>query len=207
MGNMKKYHHGNLEEALLTAGLQEAKARGPRNLGVNFLAKAVKVSPTAVYRHFLSGESLRASISQQAREELARQMLKAIANQTDVKKKFQAVGRAYINFALNEPGLFAVAFVACEEGPQREDSPSAWMVLQDSILDICNAKLIEASEVEQVASFAWATVHGFATLAGGSDPRRPKTNEKTISDLLDRTWSGIIQQGSRNLAKDKLGAN
>ena len=187
MGNMKKYHHGNLEEALLTAGLQEAKARGPRNLGVNFLAKAVKVSPTAVYRHFLSGESLRASISQQAREELARQMLKAIATKTDVKKTFQAVGRAYINFALNEPGLFAVAFVACEEGPQREDSPSAWMVLQDSILDICNAKLIEESEVEQVASFAWATVHGFATLAGGSDPRRPKTNEKTISDLLDRT--------------------
>ena len=203
---MKKYHHGNLEEALLTAGLQEAKARGPRNLGVNFLAKEVKVSPTAVYRHFLSGESLRASISQQAREELARQMLKAIAKQTDVENRFRAVGRAYINFALNDPGLFAVAFVACEEGPKREDSPSAWMVLQDSILDISNANLIEVSELEQVANFAWATVHGFATLAGGSDPRRPKTNEKTISDLLDRTWSGIIQLGSKNSVKDKLGA-
>jgi AcrR family transcriptional regulator len=193
MEDMKKYHHGNLEEALLTAGLHEAKARGPRNLGVNFLAKAVKVSPTAVYRHFLSGESLRANISQQAREELATQMLKAIATQTDFKKRFQAAGRAYINFALNDPGLFAVAFVACEEGPKREDSPSAWMVLQDSILDICNAGLVDSSEVEQVASFAWATVHGFATLAGGSDPKRPKTNEKAISDLLERTWSGIIQ--------------
>jgi AcrR family transcriptional regulator len=193
MEDMKKYHHGNLEEALLTAGLHEAKARGPRNLGVNFLAKAVKVSPTAVYRHFLSGESLRASISQQAREELARQMLKAIATQTDFKKRFQAAGRAYINFALNDPGLFAVAFVACEEGPKREDSPSAWMVLQDSILDICNAGLVDSTEVEQVSSFAWATVHGFATLAGGSDPKRPTTNEKAISDLLERTWSGIIQ--------------
>jgi len=192
MGNEKKYHHGNLEDALLTAGLREAKIGGPRNLGVNFLAKAVNVSPAAVYRHFVSGESLRASISQQAREELARQMLKAIATQTDVKKRFQAVGRAYINFALNEPGLFAVAFDDCDEGPKRDDSPSAWMVLHDSILDLCNAGLIQPSDLQQVASFAWASVHGFATLAGGSDPRRPTSDNTTISNLLDRIWSGII---------------
>jgi AcrR family transcriptional regulator len=196
MSNVKdrSYHHGNLEQALLAAGLREARETGAKNLGVNALAKEVKVSPMAVYRHFSSAQSLRANISQLAREELARQMLVAISAQTEVKDRFQSAGRAYIQFALNEPGLYSVAFAACDEGPDREDSPSAWSVFQDSILDLCNAGLIDASEVESVGAFAWATVHGYATLAGGNDPIRPKTNEQTITDLLERIWSGITQK-------------
>jgi len=195
MGTMKtKYHHGDLEEALLAAGMREAKTSGTKNLGVNSLAKEVNVSPMAVYRHFSSGEGLRASISQQAREELARRMIKAISVETTVKNRFKATGRTYIQFALKEPGLFAVAFVACDEPPKREDSPSAWMVFQDSILDLCNEGLIEPAEVEQVAAFAWSAVHGFATLAGGNDPKRPKANQKIIDDLLERIWSGIVKK-------------
>jgi len=189
----KTYHHGNLEEALLKAGLREARATGVKNLGINPLAKEVQVSPMAVYRHFSNAESLKANVSQLAREELAKQMLKAISAQTDVKNRFQAVGRTYIQFALNEPGLFSVAFVACEAGPSREDSPSAWGVFHGSILDLCNAGFINESEVESVAAFAWAVVHGYAMLASGNDPMRPKVNEELITDLLDRTWSGIIQ--------------
>jgi AcrR family transcriptional regulator len=189
-----KYHHGDLEEALLAAGMREAKTSGTKNLGVNSLAKEVNVSPMAVYRHFSSGEGLRASISQQAREELARRMIKAISVETTVKNRFKATGRTYIQFALKEPGLFAVAFVACDEPPKREDSPSAWMVFQDSILDLCNEGLIEPAEVEQVAAFAWSAVHGFATLAGGNDPKRPKANQKIIDDLLERIWSGIVKK-------------
>jgi AcrR family transcriptional regulator len=193
----KKYHHGDLEEALLGAGMREAKTSGTKNLGVNSLAKEVNVSPMAVYRHFSNGESLRAGISQQAREEMARRMLNAVALETGVKERFHAVGKTYIEFALNEPGLFAVAFVACEEGPKREDSPSAWLVFQDSILDLCNAGLIETNEVEQVAAFAWASVHGFATLAGGNDPKRPKSSDEAITNLLDRVWSGILQTNKK----------
>ena len=188
----KTYHHGNLEHALLVAGMREARVTGSKNLGINALAKEVKVSPMAVYRHFSNAESLRANISQLAREELARQMLKAISAQSGVKNRFQAVGRTYIHFALNEPGLFSVAFVACEEGPSREDNPSAWKVFQDSIVDLSNSGLIRSGEVESVAAFAWSAVHGYATLATGNDPMRPKTNDQVITDLLERIWSGII---------------
>ena len=187
----KTYHHGNLEQALLIAGLRAARETGSKNLGINALAKEVKVSPMAVYRHFSSGEGLKASISQQAREAMARQMLQAI------KDRFQAVGRSYIQFALNEPGLFSVAFVACEEGPSREDNPSAWGVFQDSIVDLSKSGLIGAGEVESVAAFAWSAVHGYATLATGNNPMRPKTDDQVISDLLERIWSGIIHSNAK----------
>ena len=193
----KTYHHGNLEEALLKVGMKEARASGSRNLGVTHLAKLVDVSPMAVYRHFPSGENLKAAISQQAREELARRMARAVAKETDVKRKFMATGREYIRFGLAEPGLFSVAFLDCSELPNREDNPSARGILHDAILDLCNEGLVEPKEVQAVAHFAWSIVHGFTMLAGSEDPYRPSAKPPDVDDVLERAWLGVTQY-SRN---------
>ena len=191
--NKKSYHHGNLEEALLKVGMKEAKASGSRNLGVTHLAKLVDVTPMAVYRHFRSGENLKAAISQQAREELARRMASAVAKEADVKRKFMATGREYIRFGLEEPGLFSVAFLACSELPNREDNPSARGILHDAILDLCNEGLVEPAEVQEVAHFAWSIVHGFTMLAGSEDPYRPSARPVDIEEVLERAWLGVTQ--------------
>jgi AcrR family transcriptional regulator len=191
---MKKntYHHGDLEEALLKVGMKEARASGARNLGVTYLAKKVPVSPMAVYRHFPSGESLKSSISQRAREELGRRMQEAVDQETDVKRRFMATGRAYINFALQEPGLFSVAFVDCEALPSREDNPSAEMILKDAILDLCAEGYVKTSDVQDVANFAWSVVHGFALLISESAEPRPSSDKRSIENLLEKAWRGIV---------------
>lgn len=194
----KSYHHGNLEEALLKVGMKEARASGSRNLGVTHLAKLVDVTPMAVYRHFPSGENLKAAISQQAREELARRMASAVAKETDVKRKFMATGREYIKFGLQEPGLFSVAFLDCEELPNREDNPSAREILHDAILDLCNEGLVEPREVQAVAHFAWSIVHGLTMLAGSEDPYRPSAKPAEIEDILERAWLGVIEYSKKS---------
>jgi AcrR family transcriptional regulator len=194
----KSYHHGNLEEALLEAGLHEARATGARNLGVTHLARLVNVSPMAVYRHFSSGESLKAGISQHAREELARRISAAAATETDVKLRFLAMGRAYIKFALDEPGLFSVAFTESEELPAREDNPSACLIFQSAVLDLCHAGLIQHSNMEGVTAMAWSAVHGFSMLAGGTFPFRPSAKKAAIDDLMERIWTSVIQSNERS---------
>ena len=189
----KSYHHGNLEDALLKVGMKEARASGSRNLGVTHLAKLVDVTPMAVYRHFPSGENLKAAISQQAREELARRMASAVAKETDVKRKFMATGREYIKFGLDEPGLLSVAFLDCEELPNREDNPSAREILHDAILDLCNEGSVKAQDVQSIAHFAWSVVHGFTLLASSSDPQRPGSKSAEIEEILERAWQGVTQ--------------
>lgn len=190
---MKKtsYHHGNLEQALLNMGISEARSSGSRNLGVTHLAKLLGVSPMAVYRHFENGESLKAEISQRAREELARRMLARASKESGTKKRFQAIGRAYIQFGLDERGLFSVAFMDCGEQPKRADNPDSWQIFQDAVLDLCNAGYITSNDVEGVSAIAWSTVHGFATLAGESEGIRPSKTDKAIDDLMERLWAGI----------------
>ena len=189
----KPYHHGNLEEALLEVGLHEARATGARNLGVTHLARLVNVSPMAVYRHFSNGESLKAGISQHAREELARRLSAAAATEPNVKVRFLAMGRAYIQFALDEPKLFSVAFTECEELPAREDNPSACLIFQNAVLDLCNAGLIHHSDIECVTAVAWSAVHGFSMLAGGTSSFRPSTRKAAIDDLMERIWASVVQ--------------
>jgi AcrR family transcriptional regulator len=188
----KSYHHGDLEEALLKVGMKEARASGTRNLGVTYLAKKVNVSPMAVYRHFPSGESLKSSISQRAREELGRRMQEAVDKESDVKLRFIATGRAYIQFALDEPGLFSVAFVDCNAMPSREDNPSPEKILKDGILDLCNAGFVKLSDVKNVDYFAWSVVHGFAVLALDADPLRFSPDQNSVENLLNKAWRGIV---------------
>lgn len=190
------YHHGNLEEALLNVGLREARSKGSQNLGLTHLAKLVNVSPMAVYRHFESGESLKASISQKAREELARRMIAAVEKENDVKSRFLAIGRTYIEFGLAEPGLFSVAFIDCAEQPKNHDEPSSSQIFEDAILDLCNEGLINTSDVQGVAAFAWSLVHGFAILAGGAEPNHLNATKVSIEELLQRAWTGITQFSS-----------
>lgn len=190
------YHHGNLEQTLLKVGLKEAKSNGSQNLGLTHLAKLVNVSPMAVYRHFDSGESLKAGISQKAREELARRMVAAVEKETDVKSRFLAIGRTYIEFGLAEPGLFSVAFIDCAEQPKTQDEPSCSQIFEDAILDLCNEGLIKTSDVQGVAAFAWSLVHGFAILAGGAEPKHLNATKVSVEELLQRAWTGISQFNS-----------
>ncbi len=193
MKKKTKYHHGNLADALLQAGVKEARVNGIKNLGVTYLANKVDVSPMAIYRHFPSGENLKVEISQQSRQILANRMLMAASQEEGAKKRFQAAGRAYIQFALEEPGLFSVAFVECEVPPRQEDEPSAWLVLQDLILDLCNEGYAEPADAEEIAYFAWSTVHGYASLAVTPGPCQLKSTKEQIDELIDRVWLGVIK--------------
>ena len=198
MAKKTRYHHGNLEDALIDAGLKEAKETGIRNLGVTYLANKVNVSPMAVYRHFPNGESLKASIAQHAREELARHMLSALGDETDVKRRFISIGRAYIVFGLTEPGLYSIAFLDCDAETSKEDNPSPWLIFHDSILDLCNEGLIDLAEIEQVAAFAWSLVHGYVMLVNSSLMLRPSSDSIFIDEMLERSWIAITQFGQKN---------
>ena len=49
---LKRYHHGNLREALLDTAIEQLQKVGVENLSLRALARAVGVSQTAPYRHF-----------------------------------------------------------------------------------------------------------------------------------------------------------
>jgi AcrR family transcriptional regulator len=166
-----RYHHGNLRAALLDAGLSLAAKNGPMSLQVRDLAKAEGVSASAVYRHFPDLAHLAADVSRLARERLAQSMLDAantIAPQSDpgmyAIRRFDAIGLAYVQFAVDEPNLFDVAFQAPTAPPSHADDPSAWDVLTDALDAIVAAGEMSLERRADAPMIAWSAVHGLASI-------------------------------------------
>jgi len=167
-----RYHHGNLHTALLEAGLTASRSAGPAGLQLRELASAVGVSPSAVYRHFPDMAHLSAEVSRMARETLAKRMLSAAAAVPEVPgdlgesaiRRMQAIGRAYIDFALSEPHLFDTAFMAACAAPSCADDPSAWGVLNDALDALVQAGELPVARRDSAPLVAWSAVHGLSSV-------------------------------------------
>lgn len=104
------YHHGNLVEALLEAAIALIEEKGVEALAVREVAKRAGVSPGAPFRHFSSKTALLTAVAEQAMTRLTaavRAELEAKGD-ADPVEALRAVGRGYLNWALENPTHFQV---------------------------------------------------------------------------------------------------
>lgn len=107
MAKSKAYHHGNLREALVAAGLKALAEDGPAKFSLRDVARRAGVSATAPYRHFADKESLFAAIAIESYDRLRAKMDEALAEAPDDPlERFRATGIAYVKFAVAHPAHF-----------------------------------------------------------------------------------------------------
>ncbi|MFX0577523.1 TetR/AcrR family transcriptional regulator [Nocardia nepalensis] len=180
----RPYHHGALHTALIEASVELARAGGPDRVVLREAARVAGVSHSAAYRHFADREALLAEVSRQARAELAAEMRRHIDMASGPGESLQAVGVAYIDFALTQPGLFRAAFTshpaANGNDVQAQDNPSAVarsdgasrfgagaepFDILGQVLDETMAAGLLAPDRRPGAEIAvWSAVHGLASL-------------------------------------------
>lgn len=61
----KAYHHGDLCNALIQAGLELLSEDGAKSLDLHKVARRAGVSPAAPYRHFADKQALIAAINEE----------------------------------------------------------------------------------------------------------------------------------------------
>jgi AcrR family transcriptional regulator len=166
-----EFHHGNLEAALITAGLRHVEKHGLNSLGLRQLALVTGVSPTAVYRHFVDLEHLKASVAKASREVLGKMMVDALNSASSsktakgAKDRFLALGGAYIDFGIKKSNLYEIAFI-CFDSPELEPtSPSPWDLLMQSLVELKELGCLPDKNFKIAPTIAWSMVHGFAGLA------------------------------------------
>ena len=92
------YHHGNLRQALIDAGIKIINESGEANLSLRKAAALCRVSHAAPYAHFKDKdeliEAIRASVTGQFMEELSA----AADDAGDPESALINMGRSYIAF-------------------------------------------------------------------------------------------------------------
>jgi AcrR family transcriptional regulator len=159
----RRYHHGDLRAALVEAGLKLIEERTVDDLSLREVARAVGVSATAVYRHFPDKAALLRALADAGLERLGAAQRAASEAAGGGKAGFQATGRAYVRFALANPGLFRLTFANVAPGdamPWREKNDDASRLLRENTEKVAG----EAKEARLLALRSWALVHGLAVL-------------------------------------------
>ena len=162
MDGQRPYHHGDLRRALLDAALADVAKRGPSQLSLRGLARAVGVSHAAPRHHFGDKRGLLTAIAVEGFELLAAELESAL----QATGSFLEVGVAYVRFAVGHRAHFDVMF-----RPEllRDDDPAlataraaSSRMLYGPVTAVAPAG--DACDPRAPAIAAWSLVHGLATL-------------------------------------------
>jgi AcrR family transcriptional regulator len=170
---------GAVRDGLIAAGLELARAGGPDAIVLREATQMVGVVPNAAYRHFADRDELLAAVSTAAMRDLAARTAAGVArvrgkygDPAAARRRLRAIGRAYLEFARQEPGLFATAFAL--PGQHGYDAPDGGTGQDPLPLDQLRAVLDELADAGVLSRQRradleypiWSTVHGLAVLTG-----------------------------------------
>ncbi len=167
------YHHGNLREALVEAGVEVVRKGGPEALSLRELARRVGVSHAAAYRHFADRDALVDAVAERAMAGLVARVHERLATVdeqdpvTRARRRLQQIGVGYVDFALAEPGLFRLLFTAYPEPPEGTDpdGDDPYSLLNVALDDLVSVGYLAAEDRVGADVTCWSVVHGFSVLS------------------------------------------
>jgi AcrR family transcriptional regulator len=139
----------------------------------------VGVVPNAAYRHFADRDELLAAVSTAAMRELAARMAAGVARVRGKhgdagagRPRLRAIGRAYLEFAHEEPGLFTTAFALPHQHTYSPPSggtgpdPMPLDQLRAVLDELAYADVLDRRRRPGIEYPIWSAVHGLAVLTG-----------------------------------------
>jgi AcrR family transcriptional regulator len=139
-------------------------------LSIRAIADAIEYSPATIYLYFKDKNEVVYAIHQQAFLQLMNDF-KPILSLTDPFEKLMAMGRQYIQFAIENPELFDVMFIITAPMETLEFREDIWTegriafnMLVQVVQECMNAKVFRQQDTEVVAMMIWSMIHGHTAL-------------------------------------------
>ncbi|MET4922432.1 TetR/AcrR family transcriptional regulator [Streptomyces sp. PSRA5] len=174
------YHHGELRNALLDAAEALVRERGVDGWSLREASARVGVSSSAAYHHFASRDALVRALRRRVLARLGERLSRAVGRtadpeaDTDHQRRLVAIGRTYVQWAVEDPSVARLAFGAGAADPDTDrgsdsDSASGVTPHPHDLLDAELDRLVAAGGLPEAARpgadfVVWAAIHGLATL-------------------------------------------
>lgn len=187
------YHHGNLQEALVSQGLLMLHEEGEERLSLREVAKRCGVSPAAPYAHFKNKEAFVLAIQDAIMQDLTTQLQKTAQQYAGDQRILTEMGLCYVLYFLRNPNYFSMLFGNSQHAQAvlwKEESASnpAFAALHKAASPILSHFHIPDEAQHNILLAMWAMVHGLAAIVCvpgiaqrlSIDPNK----EKRLRDIL-----------------------
>jgi AcrR family transcriptional regulator len=167
--HQRGYHHGDLREALIAAGITAVESDGFEHLSLRAVAQVIGVSPSAAYHHFSDKEALLREIGLRAVAQLDQAVIEAAqaisgSDAQAALARSAAAGQAYIEYAVDHPNLFRAAFSGLCANTSPGEEGDGYQYLMSLLDDLVATGALATRARDGAEQVLWATVHGLAVL-------------------------------------------
>lgn len=188
----KPYHHGDLRNSLIEAGIELINQDGAKQLSLRKVSALCGVSQAAPYSHFQSKEDLLQAMQDYVTEqfmEVLENTIKSCPNQNDSSVLIQ-IGKSYVMFFVNNPQYFPFLFSQSSmevnlslDGDGTNNFPP-FELLKNTVFRIFGENKISKEKMEDTIISLWATVHGLASIVTMKNVHYDKDWETKIEDII-----------------------
>lgn len=184
MTDTRKYHHGNLKQALVAAGLGILETEGLARLSLRACAEKVGVSHTAPKNHFGNVTGLLTAIAGQGFLQLNAMTRSAPGAPLAERRRVALDG--YVGFAAAHPALFELMFspgkVDFADPAIAEPLSTCAAVLRDVSGGAATGAGPDQRRLTEMR--LWSLVHGFATLRAQGVFDKDGMRQIGVTDLV-----------------------
>ncbi len=167
------YHHGNLRQALIDAGIKIINESGEANLSLRKAAALCNVSHAAPYAHFKDKDELIEAIKASVNEQFMRELTAAVNGASDAESAIVSMGKSYVSFFLKRPDYFRFLFSSrkinahLKPDQKYENDYPPFVLFKETYLKYLEEKKLKKSISEQELDLLhiWASAHGLAAIA------------------------------------------
>jgi AcrR family transcriptional regulator len=193
----RAYHHGDLRRALAEEAVRTIQANGVQSLTLRAVGQKLGVSRTALYRHFRDKTALLKAVATEGFRTLRLQVLGAWELEGHGLKGFDAMGSAYVRFAVEHPSHYRVMFGGfvgdCDDDQELvSEGSAAFAALVDALAELQQDGVVRRDDPLKLAQFIWAVVHGVAMLAiDGQLAQQQASPDELMAFASSRLRTGI----------------
>ncbi|MFD9353414.1 TetR/AcrR family transcriptional regulator [Streptomyces sp. NPDC060031] len=163
----------SLRERLVDVGVELVMTEGTAALGLREIARRAGVSHGAPRRYFPTHHALLSAIAHRGFADLKTRFEIATGNTTSPRGRLQALGQAYVGYALEHRGMFELMFrhdlldseKHASDGPRLRESTLPLFGLLVGLVAQCRTERDDDAEASAVTAAAlWSNLHGIAQL-------------------------------------------
>jgi AcrR family transcriptional regulator len=205
----KRFHHGDLREALIAATRELLIEHGPEGFTLADACRRAGVTTAAPYKHFRDKQEILEEIVARGFHELATANAEAVAaGGPGTIAGITAMGISYLEFAMAQPALFRLMFGHQADIKKVKQVDESGQQCLKHVIDEVAAyghKHGHGADAEEIALRLWTFVHGASSLQLDGDYERVAPGldvRELIADVTPRLL-GVTHDGRAAVRRKK----
>lgn len=191
----------NLREEILDAARELFVKEGYESVSMRKIAEKIEYSPTTIYLYFADKAELLYCLCQETFEQLRKSMEVLGQESNDPLSCLKKSMKIYIDFGLEHPNHYKVAFIIKPEHQENADlylseqssGQKAYSCMRKVVEEGINQGQLRAGDVEATTQVIWAAIHGVTSLLITHTQFPWVEKNRLISLMIDTITDSLVQ--------------